>query len=253
MLWSKLRCLQKTLFSPAVLGELTLLLLGQRIACHRLSGDSMTDSSRCPAQELLKAGHELLGGAVPGCSAQLDGVLSLCQKNYRCVGDGWLTVQCCKKSFTAVGCFKMEEYWTERERKREVLELFICTLSKSALPSLSLKVRLIKDALHVSDLQCRSIAATQKSIYWYSTVCDGRHSLYYRPRSFTPMICMVWVWRLGLCLFENIILLMEWTGIILLHWFTVILADFLQHIIYLTGFNDPQNEVHWPFLGKYRE
>ncbi len=64
------------------------LLLGQIIACHRLSGDSMTDSSRCPAQELLKAGRELLGGAIPGCSAQLDGVLSLCQKNYRSVGDG---------------------------------------------------------------------------------------------------------------------------------------------------------------------
>lgn len=49
-----------------------------------------------------------------------------------------------------------------REKEREVLELFICTLSRSALPSLSLKVRLIKDARHVLDLQCRSIAATQK-------------------------------------------------------------------------------------------
>lgn len=156
MLWNKPRRLSKKGKEMLFL----LLVLGQRIACRRLSGDSTADSTRCPAQELLKAGHELLGGAVPGCSAQLDGVLSLCQKNYRCVGDGWLTVQCCKKSFTVVGCFKMEEYWTEKER--EVLELFICTLSRSALPSLSLKVRLIKDALHVLDLQCRSIAATQK-------------------------------------------------------------------------------------------
>lgn len=67
---------------------LLLHVLGQRIECRRLSGDSAADSTRCPAQELLKAGHELLGGAVPGCSAQLDGELSLCQKNYKCVGDG---------------------------------------------------------------------------------------------------------------------------------------------------------------------
>ncbi len=57
----------------------------------------------------------------------------------------------------------MEEYWTERERKREVLELFICTLTRSALLSLSLKVRLIKDALHVSVLQCQSIAALKRA------------------------------------------------------------------------------------------
>jgi len=74
------------------------------------------------------------------------------------MGDSQFSVA--KSILQQLDVLKMEEYWTEKER--EVLELFICSLSRSALPSLSLKVRLIKDARHVLDLQCRSIAATQK-------------------------------------------------------------------------------------------
>ncbi len=96
------------------------LLLGQRIACHRLSGDSMTDSYCCPAQELLKAGHEL----VPSLGALHSSMVCChCVRKITDVsemGDSQFSVaKSLLQLLTYLGCFKMQEYWTERERKRE--------------------------------------------------------------------------------------------------------------------------------------
>ncbi len=75
------------------------LLLGQRIACHRLSGDSMTDSYCCPAQELLK---QAMNSCRPGCSTARWCVVIVSEKLQMCRRWGDSQFSVAKKSFTVV-------------------------------------------------------------------------------------------------------------------------------------------------------